>query len=210
MMIRRWSGTAGGRADRSDPRGTRTPVCEALEGRQLLSVGAGVVGHAYHLGLADLSHMIGSRQGTTGTMAAPSAAVQADLKTLEADQQTLQSELPASITSAIQADKALIRSVLPQTRQGDWRNFLGTRSGAGARGGDSSLLPFDKGSGTLDSRMTAQLQKAGLTSAQVTQIATDFQNYQNALKTVDPTLSAQITADLAQLRKDGGNSGARW
>ena len=168
--------------------------------------GADAVAHVHHLGLADLAQMRSSGLGASGTTVSLSATAQADLKTLRADMQTLQSEVPAAIASAVQADQALIRSVLPHSRMGDWTTAGSQTGSQGPAGSLHGMRPFDNASGTLDSRMTSKLQKAGLTSAQVTQIATDFQNYQNALKTVDPTLSDQITTDLAQLKKDSGTA----
>jgi len=209
------------RSPASRPLVRREPLCEALEGRQLLSTAASTVasdmpvwigraafpgGSGHAPTAAEIAHfkvMDGARgkgeaefvlahNGQFGsfTPSAMSATLKADFTTLQNDEQQLQSQLPASVTSAVTADQAVISKALasaaPPTHGG---KLMATRFAVSApSSGD----------------MTAMLEKAGISAAQATQIATDFQTYQTDLKTIDPTLQTKIAADQAAIAKDGG------
>jgi hypothetical protein len=203
---------------RTKPR--RAPQCEALEGRQLLNGSWGGAGtHGAWSGMADglgLGHggpaaaHIGQWSGS-GTlnkdhapgfafpghekaghgMPAPSAQAKADIQTLQTDMKTLQSEIPSMVTAQLKADKATIDHALATLTPAQLK----------------ALRPAPP-SGTANpptdptAALSSTLKTAGLSDAQISQIATDFQNYQNTLKTIDPTLTAKITADQAALAND--------
>jgi hypothetical protein len=189
----------------------RTPQCYPLEGRQLLNAGWGgpaawgaagdrgkppAIVHHGEAGKGDPQFVDrGGPSGHFGQHAAPSAQTQTDMQTLQTDMKTLQSEIPASITAAVTADQATIKSALaaetPAQREsqmpapGSWTPP------------SSSTTPPDP-----SAQLSTLLVGTGLSSTQITTIQSDFAAYQNALTTTDPTLQAKITADKAALAKD--------
>jgi len=136
---------------------------------------------------ADLAH-----NGKHGSFTPPamSATLKADFTTLQNDEKQLRSELPASVTSAVAADRAVISkafaSLAPSAHNGTF------------------MVPQSTSSTPPSGGMTAMLEKAGISAAQATQIAADFQTYQADLKTTDPTLQAKIAADQAAIVQAGG------
>ena len=122
-----------------------------------------------------------------------SPQLKADFTTLEDDMKTLQSEVPATLTATLKADQQIILKALGS------RPMAMPKPGSRPPG-DHSFTPGSDPS----ANMASMLEKAGVSSAQATQIATDFQNYQTTLKSLDPTLQTKITADKAAITKDGG------
>jgi hypothetical protein len=199
-------------ADRPRISGRRSLVCEALEGRQLLSgaaaslpgwwasAAAGAGGSApadVHKG--SFPGGIEKHQGHgTGAHAfivpghspfTPSPQVQADFTTLRNDFQKLESEVPATLTAQISADKAVIAKALasltPSQRQAD---HIGHPKAA--PGSDPSAA------------LAASLKAANVPDAQINSIVADLKTYQSTLKSIDPALNAKIAADQATLAKD--------
>ena len=184
----------------------QTPDCCTLEGRQLLNAawsgqamwdgGAGTgkppaVIHPFDKGgkgeHVDVNRSAG---GHFGQHSAPSAAAQADMHTLRSDMQTLQSEIPASITAAVTADQATIKNALASLTAAQ-RQSLFAANMSSASSTTSTPNP--------SAQLTALLTAANVPSSQITTIESDFAAYQNALTTTDPTLQAKITADKAPL-----------
>jgi hypothetical protein len=202
------------------PRSRRAPACEALEGRQLLNGSWGGTGthgvwNAMGNGLGfgtdspDPAH-VQIWNGTGGLdkghvhnfafvgkgkfghgMPALSAQAKADMQTLQTDMKTLQSEVPTTVTAQLKADKATIDQALATLTPAELKALRP------APPSGTTTPPTDP-----TAALSSTLKTAGLSDAQITQITTDFQNYQNTLKTIDPTLTAQITADQAALAKD--------
>jgi hypothetical protein len=204
----------------SRTRSRRAPQCEALEGRQLLNGAWGGAGtHGAWSGMAGgpgLGHggpaaaHIGqwSGAGTLGKdhargfafpghgnaghgMPAPSAQAKADLQTLQTDMKTLQSEIPSTVTAQLKADKATIDQALTTLTPTQLKALRP------APPSGTTTPPTDP-----TAMLSTTLKTAGLSEAQISQITTDFQSYQNTLKTIDPTLTAKITADQAALAND--------
>jgi hypothetical protein len=201
-------------------RSRRTPACEALEGRQLLNGAWGDTGaHGVWSGMAgglglghggpDAAHIgqwsgagalskdhargfdfLGHGKADHG-MPALSAQAKADMQTLQTDMKTLQSEIPSTVTAQLKADKATIDKALA-TLTPTQLKALRPDSPPG-----TTTPPTDP-----TAALSSTLKTAGLSDAQISQITTDFQNYQNTLKTIDPTLTAKITADQAALAQD--------
>lgn len=207
------------RSPASRPRFRREPLCEALEGRQLLSTTAGSAasempiwisragfpgGSASAPTAAEIAHfraeggMKGKgaahlvRAAKLGSFApkAMSATLKADFTTLQNDEKQLQSQLPSSVTSAVAADQAVISKALASL--------------APSKPGGTFMSPPVAISTPSSGGMTAMLEKAGISAAQATQIETDFQTYQTDLKTTDPALQAQISTVEAAIAKAGG------
>ncbi len=133
-----------------------------------------------------------AHEGKPGSFAPKtlSAALKADLTTLQNDENQLQSEIPASVTSAITADEAVISKALaamPRPKQEI-----------------KPMTPPSASSTNPAANMTTMLEKAGISASQATQIASDFQTYQTDLQTTDPTLQTKITADKTAITNDGG------
>jgi hypothetical protein len=120
-----------------------------------------------------------------------STQAKADFQTLQNDIKTLQSEIPATLTAQLKADKATIdqalTSLTPAQRKAEHA----------ALGSGTTTPPSDP-----TAALSASLKAANVSDAQINQIVTDFQTYQSTLQTVDPTLFAKITADQAALAKD--------
>jgi hypothetical protein len=123
-------------------------------------------------------------------MPALSTQAKADMQTLQTDMKTLQSEVPATITAQLKAEKATIDKALSTLTPTQMRALRPAPPSGTTTPPDPAAM------------LSTTLKTAGLTDAQITQITTDFQNYQNTLKTIDPTLSAKISADQAALAKD--------
>ena len=201
-------------------RSRRAPQCESLEGRQLLNGtwgGTGThgawsaMGNNFRPGSGgpdpaqiqqwngaggfDKGHLhnsafAGKAKGGHG-MPALSAQARADSQTLQTDMKTLQSEVPATVTAQLKADKATIDKALATLTRAQLKALQpAPPSGASTSPPDPTAM------------LSTTLKTAGLSDAQITQITTDFQNYQNTLKTIDPTLTAKITADQATLASD--------
>jgi hypothetical protein len=124
-------------------------------------------------------------------MPALSAQAKADMQTLQTDMKTLQSEVPSTVTTQLKADKATIDKALATLTPTQLKAIHP------APPTSTTTPPADP-----SAALSSTLQTAGLSDAQISQITTDFQNYQNTLKTIDPTLTAKITADQAALAKD--------
>jgi hypothetical protein len=197
----------------------RAPVCEALEGRQLLNGswgGAGTHGvwnsmgnglgfgsggpaqaHIHQMngtGGFDKGHgqnflFVGKGKPGHG-MPALSAQAKADMQTLQTDTKTLESEVPSTVTAQLKADKATIDQALATLTPTQLKALRPAPPSGTTTPPDPTAM------------LSSTLKTAGLSDARITQITTDFQNYQNTLKTIDPTLSAKITADQAALAKD--------
>lgn len=215
-----------GRAKAARAAGRRAPACESLEGRRLLNAGwapagstaagANVPAHVHHFGPhAEGPHGPGNR----GHHAPPalSAQAQADLKTLRADLQALQAEVPADLAARVKADHATIEQALARlapappagTTPGAWNDHhggpLAHKPGADAGFPGPGLGfpgPGARAGTDPTAGLTAMLKKAGIADAQAATIVADFQAYQTALKTLDPTLQARITADQAAVTRD--------
>ncbi len=203
----------------SRPRVRREPLCEALEGRQLLSTAASTAASETPLWItragfpggsagaptaAEIAHFRaeGSLKGKGAAHALPPAklgsftpkaispTLKADFTTLQNDEKQLQSELPSSVTSAVAADQAVISKAFASLAPSN-------PGGTFTPGSIPNSAPSSGG-------MTAMLEKAGISAAQATQIETDFQTYQTDLKTTDPALQAQISTLEAAIAKAGG------
>jgi hypothetical protein len=133
-----------------------------------------------------------AQHGKSGSFSPPtmSAALKADLTTLQNDENQLQSEIPSSVTSAVTADQAVISKALSSLPRPEFSA--------------KSMTPPSMSATNTPPDTTSMLEKAGISAAQATQIATDLQTYQTDLNTVDPTLQAKIAADKAAITKDGG------
>jgi hypothetical protein len=198
----------------------RSPACEALEGRQLLNGSWGGTGtHGVWSGMAgglglgsgrpdpaqiqqwngaggfDKGHLhnfMFADKGKLGHgMPALSAQAKTDMQTLQTDMKTLQSEIPSTMTAQLKADKATIDKALATLTPTQLKG-LHTAPPPG-----TTTPPTDP-----TAMLSDTLKAAGVSDAQITQITTDFQNYQDTLKTIDPTLTAKITADQAALAND--------
>jgi len=123
-----------------------------------------------------------------------SPKLQTDFQTLQADEKTLQAEIPASLTAAVKADQAVIRSA--------FSSLTTTQLKALHSGGSPSGTPSSNPTATL----TATLTAAGVSSSQINTITTDLQNLTNALTTTDSNLQTKIAADKAAIVQDGGPS----
>ena len=125
---------------------------------------------------------------------APSAQLQADFKTLQADKAALLAQIPVSLTAAVKADQAIIQKAFSSLTPTQMK----------------ALHPSGPPTGTPSSNptanMTAILTAAGISSSQTSTIETDLQNLKNAYTTTDPTLQTKIAADEAAIVKDGGPS----
>jgi hypothetical protein len=199
----------------------RAPVCELLEGRQLLNAawtpphgfpgwdgapGArpGPGAHVHPLDMrggprgAQVFELHGGPKGTGGpgfdghAFTKPSAQLQADFQTLQTDQKSLQAEIPTSLTDAVKADQAVIQKAFSSLTRSQLKALHPDGPHSGAPSGDPTA------------NLAADLTKAGVSSDQANAIVTDFQNLKNALTTTDPSLQAKIAADQAAIAKDGG------
>ena len=181
-----WDGAAGKGADL------------AAHVHMLDAKGAHGAGHTFAFpgGPGGASHAIafpGAPSGSSGkTFKAPSAQLQTDFQTLQADQKTLMAQIPASVTAAVKTDQATIQKAFSSLTPTQWK----------------ALHPGGPPSGTTSSNptanMTAILTEAGVSSSQINTITTDYKNLKTAMTTTDPTLQAKISADEAAIAKDGG------
>jgi hypothetical protein len=122
---------------------------------------------------------------------AASPQLKADFTALQNDMKSLQSEVPATLTATLKADQQIIVKAL--TGKATVMPKLGHRGDHLSAAGSS-----------LPANIVTRLENAGVSSSQATQIATDIQNYQTTLKSLDPALQSKITADKAAITKDGG------
>ena len=101
------------------------------------------------------------------TFKAPSAQLQTDFQTLQTDQKTLMSQIPASLTAAVKADQATIRKAFSSLTPTQWK----------------ALHPGGPPSGTTSSNptanMTAILTEAGVSSSEINTITTDMQELED-------------------------------
>jgi hypothetical protein len=199
-------------ADLPRSSGRRALLCEALEGRQLLSgaaaslpgwwtsTAAGAGGsipadvHKWsfpggiekHQGHGTGAHAF---EGPGHSPFTPSPQVQADFTTLQNDMKTLESKVPATLTTQISADKAVIAKALaaltPTQRQADHIGHPKVAPGSD---------PF--------AGLAADLKAANVPDAQINSIEADFKTYQSTLKSIAPALNTKIAADQATLSKD--------
>ncbi|MDR3633179.1 MAG: hypothetical protein P4L84_05030 [Isosphaeraceae bacterium] len=194
--------------------GRPAPLCESLEGRQLLNANWGTPGawdpsasgatsaSSAEVHRLDLAGAKGTHDGTTSgtlpagfdpggkTHAAPSAQAKADMQTLQTDLKAFQAEIPASLTATMQADQAAIKKALDALTPAERK----------------ALIPSSPPSSTTSTDPMTQLQTL-LTGANVpnaSQIVADFQNYETTVKALDPTLQTKIATDQANLAKDLG------
>ncbi len=128
------------------------------------------------------------------TPKAPSAQLQTDFQTLQADEKTLQSEIPSSLITAVKTDQATIQKALSSLTPTQLQALR------------PSGPPSSTSSSDPTSNLTTALTEAGVSSSQINTITTDMQNLKNAYTTTDPTLQAKISADEAAITKDGGPS----
>ena len=126
------------------------------------------------------------------------AQLQADFQTLQTDQKTLVSQIPASLTAAVKTDQATIQKALSSLTPTQLQALRPSRPPSGTTSGTTSSNPT--------ANMTAILTEAGVSSSQINTITTDYKNLQTAMTTTDPTLQAKIAADKAAIVKDGGPS----
>ncbi len=113
------------------------------------------------------------------------------MQTLQTDMKTLQSEVPSTVTAQLKADKATIDHALATLTPTQLKALRP------APPSGTATPPTDP-----TAALSSTLKNAGLSDAQISQITTDFQNYQNTLKTIDPTLAAKITTDQAAFAND--------
>jgi hypothetical protein len=123
-------------------------------------------------------------------MVSLSPQAKADLQALQTDVKTLQSEVPATLTSQLKADKTTIDNALRSLTPSQWKSLRPAPS-------SPTTPPSDP-----TAALTASLKAANVSDAQINQIVSDFQTYQSTLKTVDPTLYVKISADQAAIAQD--------
>jgi len=204
------------------PRVRREPMCESLEGRQLLSTAASAMasgmppwggpgsfpgGSGTPPSAAQIAHFDGKGGpgGFTGMGGADFAhSGKGGSFTPKAMSATLKADL-----SALQSDEAQLQSELPSSVTSALTADQAVISKAlssmpkptqNAR----SMTPPTWSSSDPSAGMTTMLEKAGISASEATQIATDFQTYQTDLQTTDPTLQATITADKTAISSAGG------
>lgn len=213
----------------------RSPDCEALEGRQLLNatwsgqvptwLGANTSGVTPTAQVHAFSKDAKGRLGKPGDfkgrdMPKPSAQALADMKTLQTDQQKLQSEVPTTLAATIKTDQAVIDKAFASQDRVGLKGRFGTDHARFTPPKDGTTPPanFTPPTGTMPggpggsggpgmgmvstADLVTRLEAAGVSTAQATQIGTDLDTLKTTLDTVDPTLSAKITADQAALAKD--------
>ena len=130
--------------------------------------------------------------GVAGKTFKVTPQLQTDFQTLQTDQKTLLSQIPASVTAAVKTDQATIQKAVSSLTP----TQLEALHPSGAPSGTTSSNPT--------ANMTAVLTEAGVSSSQINTITTDMQNLKTAMTTTDPTLQAKITADKAVIVQDGG------
>ena len=204
-------GTYSSRRHSARPDVCRSPSCETLEGRQLLSAGAWAGVPHWDAVSATGAVQVQSWSGANGvsdhhfpgphtdfqvkgdpshTMPPLSAQAKADMQTLASDVSQLQSEVPTTLQAQIKADKTTIENALssltPQERRAAFP------------------APSTKPTTPLDPTtiLTTALKAANVSDVTISSISSDLKTYESTLKTVDPTLSAKIQADRAALAKD--------
>jgi hypothetical protein len=114
------------------------------------------------------------------------------LQALEADQNSLEAEIPSTLTAALKADQAIIEKAFSSMGPAQMKALH--------TGGPHGMAPGSDPTAHL----TAELTAAGVSSAQANAIVVDFRNLKSALTTTDPTLQAKLAADKAAIAKDGG------
>ena len=178
----------------------QAPSCETLEGRQLLNASgwagalhwnaitaAGTTDAALVQplnGVKDASghHFPGPgfdlqlKSGPGHAMPALSTQAKADMQTLSADINKLQSEVPASLQAQIKADQATIENAL---------SSLTPQQGHAAFPAPTTLPTTPADPSTI---LTTELKAANLPAATIDQITSDFQTYRSTLENIDPTL----------------------
>jgi hypothetical protein len=218
----------------------RAPACEALEGRQLLNgtlaggtwpaAKGGMAVHFDHIKAgAAATGAAGNKVFTPSTL---SAQAKTDLKTLQTDTQTLQTEIkaqvPSSMTDALKADQGTIMQALGVHKPTGGANpggpmMVSTNGSAPVSmpgpggfgrgvflfanaGGKTGAAPdaffLGAGSNLSTTDITSRLEAAGVPAASAEKLTSDLQAYQAAAKAVDPTLQAKIATDQAAVAKD--------
>jgi hypothetical protein len=160
---------------------------------------------------------IGKHAGGKFTSTPLSPQLKTDFATLQTDMKQLQTEVPAAVTTQLKADQAVIAKAfasLPASKRGAASAEPVDSTTTATANDPPDVKDIVHGSGIMIStsglggnssaNMTAMLEKAGVSATEATKVATDFQNYQTTLSTLDPTLHAKITADQAAIAKDGG------
>jgi hypothetical protein len=217
--------TAGGDSSRTAsgrPRVRREPMCENLEGRQLLSTAASSLasgmppwgnpgsfsgGPGGPPSSAQIAHFDG-KGGPGGPAGRGMADFAHNGKAGSFTPKAMSAALKADFTT-LQTDEAQLQSEVPATVTAAVTADQTTISTALAS------LPRPKldakvktmtnaPSSTSPPSMTSMLEKAGISATEATQVSTDFQTYQTDLKTIDPTLQTKITADQTAITNDGG------
>ena len=204
--------------DPARPRATLGPVCETLEDRRLLN-GAWTTPP----GMSWFPTTMATKPGTgeVHTLAAPalSPTAAADLKTLQTDTQTLQTEIKAKVAAplfdALKSDAATIQKALGTSTK-TWSGPHAMSHGF-LKGNDPSIdinrsRPAPHGiapganvpmtGATLPAALVSKLESAGVSSAQITQFENDAKALQASIQKVDPALMAKIQADRQVLAKD--------
>ena len=202
----------------------RAPVCESLEGRQLLNgawtgpmglpmwsgapTGTGPV-PAAHVHAFDLKggqkgghaldlHGAPKGKGGPGADFAGHAFTKPSAQ-LQADFNTLQTDmktLQAEIPATLTAAVKADQAVIQQA----FSSLTPTQQQALR----PSAAPTGTPSADPTADLAAHLTAAGISSTQASQIVADMKNLQTALTTTDPALQAKIAADQAAIAKDGG------
>ncbi len=223
-------------AEAARPKVRRAPVCEMLEGRQLLNAawtppqgfpgwdgaagkGADPAAHVHTLdakGLQGAGHnfKLTGAPGAAGHdfafPGAPNGVAPSGLagKSFQAPSAQLQADFQTLQTDqkALQAEIPASLTAAVQADQAVIRQAFSSLTPTQMK----ALLPSGPPTGTPSSNpttnMTATLTAAGISSSQINTITTDLQNLKTALTTTAPTLQTKIAADEAAIVTDGGPS----
>ncbi len=224
--------TSGAEAAR--PKVRRAPVCEMLEGRQLLNAawtpphgfpgwdgaagqGPDPAAHVHPLdakGLHGAGHTFGFPGAPGGAghafafPGAPNGVAPSGVagKSFKAPSAQLQTDF-----QTLQTDQKALQAKIPasltaavKADQAVIQKAFSSLTPTQMK----ALLPSGPPSGTPSSdptaNQTATLTATGISSSQITTITNDYQNLKTALTTTDQTLQAKIADDEAAIVKDGG------
>ena len=124
----------------------------------------------------------------------PRAQLQADFQTLQADEKTLQSEIPSSLITAVKTNQATIQKALSSLTPTQLQAIASQWAAEQHVQQRPHVKPYDRP------------DRSRCLLSEINTITTDMQNLKNAYTTTDPTLQAKISADEAAITKDGGPS----
>jgi hypothetical protein len=158
---------------------------------------AGAAGGHRIVRLDALKHGAGGKSFTSPKL---SARAKADMQTLQTDEKALQAEVPADLTTKIQADQAVIQKAFDAKAPTGHKSNRVVIAKSFKAGSDPTLMPPTPGDPTAN--LAAALEKADVPAAQADAIVADFATLKTTLASLDPTLQAKITADQAALAKD--------